>query len=123
MEIVRVAHIARVAQGDGGFDGPSKDGGLQPEPLLRILFGLGGGHVLRLNHHRRAAGRGDEDVWLTSRVTGDHAGVLRSDLAARQHRLEQVAQCVVGARLNLVRHSVLLSCPQLPDAPARHPHV
>ena len=32
------------------------------------------------------------------------AGVLPPVLAARQHRLEQVAQCVVGAWLGLVRH-------------------
>ena len=118
MEIFRLAHVGRVAQGDGGFDGTPKDGGFQPEPLHRFLFSVGGGHVLGFDHHGRAAGRGDEDVGPKSRVSGDNAGVLGTDLAAGQHRLEQVAQCVVGARFGLVRHTTMLFCQQLKEVSA-----
>ena len=51
VEVVRLAHFARVAQGDGGFDDTPIGRRLQPKPLPGLRFDIGGGHVLGLDHH------------------------------------------------------------------------
>ena len=61
-QIVGLANRVRVAEGDSGFDDAPVDGHLQPEAGLGLRFDCTSGHVLGLDHYRRVAGRGDDDV-------------------------------------------------------------
>ena len=103
-QVVGIADRGRVAEGDCGLDDAPVDGHLQPEAGPGLRLDGAGGHVLGLDHHGRAAGRGDDDVRAQSGMADDGLGVLGSHLPAGQHSLEQDAQGVVGVRLRLSRH-------------------
>ena len=105
-QVVGVAHRGRVAQGDGGLDDAPVGFHHQPEPGPGLLLDGASGHVLGLDHHGRAAGRGDDDVGAPSGVAEDGPRVLGPHLPARHHPLQQVAQGVVDVRLRLARHAV-----------------
>ena len=61
-QVVSFADVVRVAEGDGGLDDAPVGGHFQPEAGLGLRFDGARRHVLGLDHHRRTAGRGDDDV-------------------------------------------------------------
>ena len=99
-----VAYFVRVAEGDGGFDFAAVGGGLQPEPVLRLRFDAGGGHVLGLDHNGRAAGRRDQNIGPEAWVSVNGLSVLGTHTATGQHGLKQAAHCIVYVRFGLARH-------------------
>ena len=103
-QVVGLANSVRVAEGDGGFDDAPVGGHLQPEAGPGLRFDGARGHVLGLDHHGCAAGRGDDDVGAQPRVAGDGLGVLGAHAAAGQHGLQQPAEGVVGAGLSMAWH-------------------
>ena len=84
---------------------PPVGGHLQPQAGLRLRFDGTRGHVLGLDHHGRAAGRGDQDVGAQPWTAGDGLGVLGPHPAPGQHALKQAAHSVVGVWLRLARHT------------------
>ena len=91
VEVVGLRNVVWVAEGDGGLDDARVGGHLQPEAGLGLRFDGARGHVLGLDHYRRAAACGDDDVGAQPSVAGDGLGVLGAHLAAGQHVLQQAA--------------------------------
>ena len=103
-EVAGAADVFGVAERYGGLDQPSGGHDLESQTGLRFGLGVGGGHVLRLEDHGRASGRGDKDVGLKSGVVNDDLGVLGAHDASGEHLRKKLAEGVVGAGFGLLRH-------------------
>ena len=99
-----VAEVGRVSEGYCGLDTPSGGDDLESQARRGLCLRVGGGHVLGLDDHRGASGRGDQDIGLKSGVVDDDLGVLRAHDASGEHLPKKLAEGVVGAGFSLLRH-------------------